>query len=130
MRTLLISYLSLACLLPAQNAPAYLGNGTAVFPEALIRTDWNTVPPNLLWHRRIGAGATGFAVRDKNVVVGGNDGSSDVWWCFDSDSGTPSWRFTYPEAPRPDWFCAGPVATAAIDVDRVHVLAKIGRAHV
>jgi outer membrane protein assembly factor BamB len=129
MRTFLILFFSLTCLLPGQNAPAYLGDGSAVFPESSIRTDWNTVPPNLLWHRRIGAGATGFAIVADNVVVGGNDGTNDVWWCIDSDSGTPTWRFAYPEAPRPDWFCAGPVATALIDGDRVHVLAKSGLLH-
>lgn len=129
MRTFLIPFLALTCLLPARNAPAYLGDGTAVHPEANIRTDWNKVPPNLLWHRRIGAGATGFAIVDDKVVVGGNDGTNDVWWCIDSDSGTPNWRFAYAEEPRADWFCAGPVATAAIDGDRVHVLAKSGLLH-
>lgn len=129
MNCLLVACLLTAPPLPAQDAPGHLGDGSGVFPGADIRTDWNRVPPQLLWHRRIGAGTTGFAIVGKRAIVGGNDGGRDVWWCIDSDYGTPLWQYVYDEPPAPDRHAAGPAATACIDHDRVYLLSRSGSLH-
>lgn len=129
MKRLLIILLMAAHALMAQDAPAHLGDGAGVFPEAEIRTNWNEEPPKLLWHRRVGQATTGFVISGKHVIVGGNDGTLDVWWCIDSDSGSPKWQYAYQESPNPQFISRGPVASALIDGERVLILSKTGTVH-
>lgn len=127
-RLFLIPLMTVHALM-GQDAPAHLGDGTGTFPEVEIRTNWNQEPPLLMWHRRVGQATTGFVISGKHVILGGNDGTHDIWWCIDSDSGSPFWQHAYKEEPNPQFIAPGPVASALIDDERALVMSKSGMVH-
>ncbi len=114
---------------PAQDSPGNLNDGSARFPDAEIRADWSSKPPEVLWRKDIGKGCTSFAIAGDHVLVGGNDGEHDTFWCLDPASGAEKWKYRYKEKLQPKLYAGGPNATPTIDGDRAYILSKTGLLH-
>ena len=114
-------------LASAQSYPQFLGpNRDGVVTGTSLETDWETQPPQLIWRRPVGAGWSGFAVRDRLAVTQEQDGDNETVVAYEFLTGREVWRYSY--AARYDSGLAGlgPRATPTLDAGRVFTTGATG----
>jgi outer membrane protein assembly factor BamB len=107
--------------------PQYLGvNRDAVVPGARVARDWSAHPPRLVWRRRVGAGWSGFAVKDAIAVTQEQRGEKEMIVAYNLADGSPKWA--HGDAAHYDTTVAGegPRATPTISRGRVFTLGSTG----
>lgn len=113
--------------LPPDGWPQFLGpnrNGrVAAIPW---ETDWSRHPPQELWRIPVGAGWSGFAVKDGLAVTQEQRGPDELVSCFDALTGQRLWTHAYAARYATTIAGEGPRATVAIDEDRVYAVGATG----
>jgi enterochelin esterase-like enzyme/outer membrane protein assembly factor BamB len=98
-----------------------ISDESAVFPT----TDATL---SVAWKRPLGSGYSGVSVADGRAIAMFSDGTSDVTAAFDAQTGKELWRFEIgPTYQGHDGSFTGPIATPALDAERVYGLSAFGR---
>ncbi len=61
-----------------------------------IETEWQSHPPKELWRRAIGPGWSSFCVVGHRVFTQEQRNAEEAVLCYDSESGKPLWKYSYP----------------------------------
>lgn len=119
--------LSLAALflVPAEGTdwPRYLGPDGGAKVRGELGAE---VKPEVVWRADVGKGCAGFVVVGDRAIVAGNQGDTDIIWCFDKNDGSVLWKYEYPEKLDPKLYEGGPNVTPTVDGDRVYTLSRTG----
>jgi outer membrane protein assembly factor BamB len=98
----------------------------ATLEEPRLETDWVAHPPKLLWKQTVGAGWSGFAVKEGLAITQEQREGSEYVVCYDVLNGATVWvhaddvRYENPLAGE------GPRATPTIDGERVYTFGATG----
>ena len=101
-------------------------NGDHIVSDEMIRTDWDSDPPQELWRHPIGPGWSSFAVVGDFLFSQEQRGEKECVVCYDANSGDQIWvhedeeRFTEPASG------AGPRATPTVNDSRLYTLGATG----
>src|ERR1035437_2843413 len=74
-------------------------NRDSISPETGLALDWNAQPPRLMWTAEVGIGSGSVVVVKNRAFAAGwssNHGGEDTVWCFDAETGSVLWKYTYP----------------------------------
>ena len=114
-------------------------NRDSISPETGLALDWNTQPPREMWTAEVGNGLSCvLAVKNRAFTTGwtSNHGGETSVWCFNAETGTVLWKYTYPDVrflsgdhglPDPKTL-VGPNATPCVDGDRIYTSTSSGQA--
>jgi outer membrane protein assembly factor BamB len=70
--------------------PRFLGSGYwAEVHGVQLQTDWESYPPQPMWHRKIGAGWSGFAVVGSFAITQEQRGENEMVVCYRIDTDDP-----------------------------------------
>jgi outer membrane protein assembly factor BamB len=93
-------------------------------------TGWNSIwpaeGPKPLWKASVGAGFSSIAIAKGRAYTVGNRAEIDTVYCFDAETGSNVWKFSYPAALEPNMHEGGPSATPTVDGGRVYAVSKQG----
>jgi outer membrane protein assembly factor BamB len=78
-----------------------------------------------LWEKDIGMGYAGASIYKNLVLTSGNDGSSDIIYCFSAKDGKVIWEYKYTEEPGKNY--KGTRATPVTDGKNVYTFSRSGR---
>lgn len=112
----------------AEDMPAYRGvkrDGVAVGPA--LERDWTKHPPRQLWRHPVGAGYAAFAVAGSVAVTIEQREGDEAVVCYNADTGTERWVYSYPTAFTEPLGGPGPRATPTIYEGEVYALGAEGR---
>ena len=154
LKTTLISFLITSavgvCGLPAHASgaessgantdwPQWRGpNRDSVSPETGLALDWAAQPPREMWSAEVGIGlSTVVVVKDRAFTMGwtSNHGGEDTIWCFNAETGSVIWKYTYPHYQPLSLDRAfpevknlyGPNSTPCVDGDRLYTSTSSGK---
>ena len=99
-------------------------NGTS--RETNLNWSWPSAGPKVLWKTSLGKGFSSFAVAKGRVYTMGNCDNVDTVFCLDTETGKEFWKHSYPCDLYPKAYEGGPLATPAIDGNRVYTISKFG----
>ncbi len=90
--------------------------------------DWQWPPegPKILWKGSVGTGFSCVTVAAGRAYTLGNRENVDTVFCLDAETGSELWRHSYPCRLDPKAYEGGPMATPAVDGDRVYTISKFG----
>ena len=112
---------------PRDSYAQFLGpNRDGRLPGPLLATNWNDVPPRVIWRRPVGTGWAGFAVAGRRAVTLEQDGPAEVIGCYDADTGEPLWRQAYEARYSTPIGGEGPRTTPTIVSNRVYTFGATG----
>jgi outer membrane protein assembly factor BamB len=99
-------------------------NATLEYP--ILKTNWVTDPPRILWQHSVGAGWGGFAVKDGLAITQEQRGNDEVVACYDALRGKNIWLHS--DAARYATTIAGegPRATPTIVGERLYTFGGTG----
>jgi outer membrane protein assembly factor BamB len=107
--------------------PQYLGaNRDAVVPDLRLARDWTARPPRLVWRRRVGAGWSGFAVKDGLAITQEQRGGKEMVVAYGLSDGSPRWAHGDDAHYESTVAGQGPRATPTISRGRVFTLGSTG----
>ena len=112
----------------AEDMPAYRGvnrDGVVVGPE--LERDWKKHPPRQLWRHPVGAGYAAFAVAGNVAITIEQRETDEAVVCYNADTGTERWIYSYPTAFTEALGGPGPRATPTIYEGEVYSLGAEGR---
>ena len=113
---LLLSSLALS----AADWPQFLGpNRNGSTPETGFRTDWRTNPPQPVWKKRVGIGASSVVVVNGLLYTQGNNNDTNIITCLNASTGDQVWTYAYPSDKDRRNFEGGTAATPAVSLGRV-----------
>ncbi len=92
-------------------------------------SSWPKEGPKQLWKATVGTGFSSVTVSKERVFTMGNDGKQDTVFCFDANTGSPAWKYSYAAPIDPKYYEGGPSSTPTVDGDRVYMLSKRGLLH-
>lgn len=76
----------------ADDSPEYLGpNRRPEIDHVRLAADWDAREPELAWRREVGAGWSGFAVRNEVALTLEQRGDQEVVTCYAVTTGEPCW---------------------------------------
>ena len=107
---------------PGWRGPARNG----ISPETGLSWAWTADGPKVLWKASLGKGFSSFAVAKGRVYSMGNRTEVDRIFCLDAETGKEVWKHSYPCPLDPKAYEGGPLATPAVDGDRVYTISKFG----
>ena len=106
--------------------PQFRGpNRNGVSQETGLIRSWPESGPKTLWRKSIGVGYSGIAIESNRIYTSYADGSNEVAFCFDADSGDEIWRHILNKKYN-EQYGDGPRSTPTIDGDFVYVLGSYG----
>jgi outer membrane protein assembly factor BamB len=110
----------------ADFAQFYGPSRNAVLNGPELETNWVKYPPKVLWRREVGAGWSGFAVKDGLAITQEQAGEQELAVCYEVLTGRKIW--THGETARYATTIAGegPRATPTIENDRVYCFGSTG----
>lgn len=77
--------------------PAFRGaRRDGVVRDQTIRTDWKTIPPELLWKHPVGAGWSSFCVVGDRAFTQEQRGEQEMVVCYDASTGKQIWTYSDP----------------------------------
>lgn len=93
-------------------------------------TNWNpqfpAAGPPLLWRASVGTGFSSISVANGRAYTAGNQKDVDTVWCFDAETGSNLWKYSYPCPVDANMYEGGPSATPTVDEGRVYMFSKKG----
>lgn len=108
--------------------PEFLGPGRRLAVEHLrIDPDWQSRPPELVWKQPIGAGWSGFAVRNGYAITMEQRGDQELVTCYEVETGESCWTWAYPTSFRSTIAGDGSRATPSIVDGKVYTLGVHGK---
>lgn len=107
---------------PGWRGPARNG----ISSETGLNWEWPASGPRVLWRGSVGTGFSCVAVTAGRAYALGNQENVDTVFCLDAQTGTELWRHSYPCQLEPKAYEGGPMATPAVDGDRVFTISKFG----
>ena len=108
--------------------PQFLGpDGRQALDHLRINPDWQSNPPEMLWKQPIGAGWSGFAVRNGFAFTLEQRGDQELVTCYEVESGEPCWSLSYDADFRSTIAGDGPRSTPAIADGVVYTLGAFGK---
>jgi outer membrane protein assembly factor BamB len=114
--------LLIAAAAPADDWPQWLGpNRDGVSHET--GWQWPADGPRFLWRVSLGQGYSAVAVVGERLFTMGNDGSKDIVWCLDVQTGREVWKYAYP-CKRGSY--PGPRMTPTVHEGLVYTLSRDG----
>jgi outer membrane protein assembly factor BamB len=112
----------------AEDMPAYRGvkrDGVATGPA--LERDWTKHPPRQLWRHPVGAGYAAFAVAGGVAVTIEQREGDEAVVCYNADTGSERWVYSYPADFTEPLGGPGPRATPTIYEGDVYSLGAKGR---
>ncbi len=108
--------------------PNFLGlNRDATAAQTELHTEWNAMPPQLVWQRNCGEGLSAPSIKEGKLVFTHRIEDREQVVCLDSQSGKTVWvgesSATYVD---PLGYSNGPRSTPTIDEDCVYVVSADG----
>jgi outer membrane protein assembly factor BamB len=97
-----------------------------VSPETGWISKWPADGPRQLWKASVGTGFSSIAVAKGRACTVGNRQDVDTVYCFDAETGSNLWKYSYACPADPNLYEGGPSATPALDGDRVYAVSKKG----
>ena len=108
--------------------PEFLGPGRRqALDHVRINPDWQAHPPQELWKQAIGAGWSGFAVRNGYAITMEQRGKMELVTCYEVDTGKPCWTWAARGDFRSTIAGDGPRSTPAIVDGKVYTMGVNGR---
>ena len=120
------------CLIPIHSAtaddwPHWRGPGlNGVSKETDWTTSWPSDGPKQLWKASVGTGFSSVAVANGRLFTLGNKEETDTVYCFDAETGTQLWKYSYACALDSIYYEGGPGSTPTVDGERAYTLSKRG----
>ena len=94
--------------------------------ERGLLKEWPAEGPKRLWKTNVGTGFSSLTVvRDKLYTMGYSAGKDTVF-CFDAETGSEVWKYSYPCKLVDNLHEGGPGATPTLDGDRLYTISKEG----
>ena len=118
--------------------PHFLGvDGDGKSAETGLNTDWNTSPPPLVWHKKVGTGFAAPSISNGRLMlyqrVRNESGEEDKGRfserlsCLHSETGEEIWEVDFPTSFQDlGGYGDGPRSTPVIDGNRVFILSPQG----
>lgn len=107
--------------------PQFLGPGRiATLEGPILRRDWKSQPPKLIWRQPIGAGWSGFAVAGNHAVTQEQRADEELVVCYELDSGKVRWIHSDAAHYLTTIAGEGPRATPTIVSNRVFSIGATG----
>jgi outer membrane protein assembly factor BamB len=114
-------------LLTGADYPQYLGpNRDGTIHGVTLTRDWSSVPPKVMWRRRVGAGWSGFAIANGLAVTQEQRGSKESIVAYSLADGAPRWSHGDEAHFESTVAGEGPRATPTISRGRVFALGSTG----
>ena len=107
--------------------PQFLGpdrNGRLSGP--LLSTNWEEMPPRVLWRKPAGAGWAGFAIVGSASVTMEQVAENEQVACYDAGTGELRWKYSYPAHYNTPIGGEGPRTTPTILSNRVYTMGATG----
>jgi outer membrane protein assembly factor BamB len=102
-------------------------NDDGISTETGWQSKWPDDGPKRLWKVSVGTGFSSMSVSHGKLYTMGNDGeNTDTIYCFDTVTGAPVWKHSYPCEVDPKYYEGGPSATPTVDADRVYAISRKG----
>ncbi len=98
----------------------------AIIENPILETDWVAHPPKLLWKQAVGAGWSGFAVKDGLAITQEQRGANEYVACYDVLTGQTVWAHTDNSRYESPLAGEGPRATPTIVGERVYTFGATG----
>jgi outer membrane protein assembly factor BamB len=109
----------------AEGWPRWLGpEGTGISTETGLATQWPEGGPKQLWSAKVGIGFSSPIALDGKIYMFAQDGSNDVLYAFDADTGKVLWSEKYERGEDPAF--PGTRATPTIDGSRIYTHGSAG----
>jgi outer membrane protein assembly factor BamB len=122
--------LALSLTTRAADWPCFRGpDHDGISKETGWSAKWPAEGPKQLWKAKVGIGFASFAVSAGRVYTTGNAKDTDTVFCFDANTGTEVWKYSFPAKLDPKYYEGGPSATPTVDGDRVFTFSKRGIVH-
>lgn len=107
--------------------PQFLGpNRSNYLPGRKLAGDWQATPPKELWRREVGAGWSGFVVRNGFAVTVEQRGNEEWITCYHVATGEPVWHHAAPGKHHEPLGGTGPRSTPTIEDGLVYVQGVAG----
>jgi outer membrane protein assembly factor BamB len=111
----------------AADWPNFRGpNHNGISSETGWTAQWPVEGPRQLWKASVGTGFSSIAVAQGRAYTVGNRADIDTIYCFDAETGSNVWQYSYPAALDPKMHEGGPSATPTVDGGRVYAVSKQG----
>ncbi len=94
--------------------------------ETDLNWHWPPEGPKVLWKGSVGTGFSCVTLAAGRAYTLGNRENVDTVFCLDAETGSELWRHSYPCRLDPKAYEGGPMATPAVDGDRVYTISKFG----
>lgn len=104
----------------------YGPNRNGVPPGPELETNWTENPPRVLWKQPIGAGWSGFAVKDGLAITMEQRGAEETVSCYEALTGKAVWNHSDRVIYSTTIAGEGPRTTPAISGDRVYTFGATG----
>ena len=104
----------------------YGPNRNGMIEKPILETDWVAHPPKLLWKQAVGAGWSGFAVKDGLAITQEQRGADEYVACYDVLTGQTVWAHTDNVRYENPLAGEGPRATPTILGERVYAFGATG----
>jgi outer membrane protein assembly factor BamB len=122
-----VSFTNVPSIASTGDFPQFYGpSRNAVLNGPELETNWVKHPPKVLWRREVGAGWSGFAVKDGLAITQEQAGEQELVVCYEMLTGRKIW--THGETARYATTIAGegPRATPTIQNGRVYCFGSTG----
>ncbi len=130
MRSFLLLFSAILLAMVALSAvagdwPEFMGpNRNQTSPENGLR---DTLPPALIWQRKVGTGYSAPSVRDGWLVLHHRVGDEEIVEAMDAATGQPRWKHAYPSSFRdPFGYNNGPRCSPLLTADRCYTFGAEG----
>jgi outer membrane protein assembly factor BamB len=110
---------------PHWRGPDYNG----ISNETGWQAHWPAEGPKRLWKASVGTGFSSITVSEGRAYTMGNLNDTDWVYCFDAETGTTIWKYSYASKLDPHYYEGGTSSTPTVDGDRVYTLSKSGDLH-
>ena len=115
----------------AADWPVFRGpNHNGISTETGWLAKWPQEGPKRLWKASLGVGYAGITVANGRTYAAGNQGNTATLFCFDADTGSNLWKFSFPNQIMNDFSpprgMGGTSSAATIEGNRVYLLSGDG----
>lgn len=100
-------------------------NRDGISSEKGWTTSWEGGSPKKLWGTSVGIGYSAVSISKGKLYTMGNNNKKDTVYCFDANTGTPIWKYSYSNVSEGGGH-PGPSATPTVDDKRVYTLSREG----
>jgi outer membrane protein assembly factor BamB len=101
-------------------------NHNGISSETGWLAQWPVDGPKQLWKAAVGTGFSSITVAQGRAYTVGNRSDTDTVYCFDAETGSNVWKYSYACALNPNMYEGGPSASPTIDSGRVYAVSKLG----